>query len=256
VQVIWSITALILGLAVGSFLNVCIYRLPRSESIVYPGSRCPACGTPLKWYHNIPVASFVALRGRCAFCGSSISLAYPLVELCMGVLSLALFVRYGPTLTFVSFFLFVAALLAVAFIDLRTRIIPDVISLPGLVLGFLSSLVRDDITLWQSLIGLLAGGGCLFLVSWGYYLLTKREGMGMGDVKLMAMIGAFLGWQAIIFVILSSSFLGAVTGTFLMLKKREDSKLAIPFGPFLSLGALLYLFQGPALVDWYLNFFR
>jgi leader peptidase (prepilin peptidase)/N-methyltransferase len=202
------------------------------------------------------VLSFIALRGRCAFCGAPISLAYPLVELCMGVLSLALFVRYGPSLTFASFFLFVAALLVVAFIDLRTRIIPDVISLSGIVVGFLSSLVRDDITVGSSLIGLLVGGGSLLIVSWGYYALTKREGMGMGDVKLMAMIGAFLGSQAVIFVILSSSLIGAVTGTFLMFKKRADSKLAIPFGPFLSLGALLYLFQGPALVEWYLNFFR
>ena len=255
-QAIWSVTALVFGLVVGSFLNVCIYRLPRSESIVYPGSRCPTCETPLKWYHNIPVLSFIALRGRCAFCGAPISLAYPLVELCMGVLSLALFVKYGPSLTFAAFFLFVAALLAVAFIDLRTRIIPDVISLPGIAVGLLFSLIRDDITVWASIIGLLAGGGSLFLVSWGYYLLTKREGMGMGDVKLMAMIGAFLGWQAVIFVILSSSLIGAVTGTFLMFRKGEDSKFAIPFGPFLSLGALLYLFQGPALVDWYLNMFR
>ena len=255
-KVTWSTLALVLGLIVGSFLNVCIYRLPLSQSIVYPGSRCPSCDTSLKWYHNIPVVSFMLLRGRCAFCGASISPVYPLVELCMGLLSLSLFIYFGFTVRFVCYFLLAAALVVVAFIDLKTRIIPDAISLPGMVVGLLSSFVRSDISFWESLAGLLIGGGSLLLVSLGYYALTKREGMGMGDVKLMGMIGAFLGWRSILFVILSGSFLGAISGMFLMFKNREDSKLAIPFGPFLSLGALLYIFWGSSLMAWYFHLLR
>jgi leader peptidase (prepilin peptidase)/N-methyltransferase len=171
----------------------------------------------------------------------------------MGVLSLALFVHFAFTTKFAFFFLLAAALVVVAFIDLKTRIIPDVISLPGMAVGILSSFVRSDISFWESLAGLLIGSGSLLLVSLGYYVLTKREGMGMGDVKLVGMIGAFLGWRAILFVVLSASFLGAVSGMFLMFKKGEDSKLAIPFGPFLSLGALLYLFWGPTFIEWYVD---
>ena len=246
--------AFIFGLVIGSFLNVCISRLPKNESIVFPGSKCPVCQNALKWYHNIPVISFIYLKGRCSFCGTRISLTYPVVEMLMGIFSLLLFSKYGPSVIFLIFLAFVAALIVVSFIDLELRIIPDVISLPGIVIGVLAGFVRQDLTFIDSLIGAIAGGGVLLLVMLGYYLLTKREGMGMGDAKLLAMIGAFLGWRSLLFVILSSAFLGALVGVVVMFVQKKDSKLAVPFGPFLSLGAVMYIFVGPTLIDWYLGF--
>ena len=248
-----SIASFLLGLIVGSFLNVCIYRIPKGESIVFPSSKCTQCGNSLKWYHNIPVASYLALRGRCAFCGKPISFVYPLVELCMGLLSLALFAKFGWSWTFLFLFLFLAALVVVTFIDLQLQIIPDVISLPGIAVGFGSSFLRPELSVWDSLIGIVAGGGALLAVFLVYYALTKREGMGIGDVKLLAMIGAFLGWRSLLFVILSSSLLGAVSGLAVMLIKSRNIKLAIPFGPFLSLGAVMYLFFGKEIITWYLG---
>ncbi len=241
------------GLVIGSFLNVCIYRIPREESIVFPGSHCPQCAAPLKWYHNIPVVSYLSLRGKCGFCGHPISPVYPLVELITGAISLALFLKFGPSVTFIALFLFCAALVTISFVDLEHRIVPDVISLPGIAAGLLFSLLRPDITFLQSLLGAAIGGGSLLAVIYGYYLLTKREGMGMGDVKLLAMIGAFLGWKSILFVILCSSFAGALVGLAIMALKRKNLKFAIPFGPFLSFGAIFYLFFGEQLVRWYLG---
>jgi leader peptidase (prepilin peptidase) / N-methyltransferase len=246
-----SIASLILGLIVGSFLNVCIYRIPKGESIVFPSSKCTRCGNSLKWYHNIPVASYLVLKGRCAFCGEPISFVYPLVEICMGLLSLALFAKYGLSWNFLFLFVFLAALVVVTFIDLQLQIIPDVISLPGIAVGFASSFLRPGLSVWDSLIGIVAGGGVLLTVFLVYYALTKREGMGIGDVKLLAMIGAFLGWRSLLFVILSSSLLGAVAGVAVMMIKRQNIKLAIPFGPFLSVGAAMYLFFGKEIITWY-----
>lgn len=248
--------AFLLGAVIGSFLNVCIYRIPAGESIVRPRSRCGACGSPIRWYQNIPILSFLALRGRCAACGAKISWRYPLVEALTGGLFVLLLWRFGPQPFVLVLLLFAAALVTITFIDLDHQIIPDVISLPGIVVGILCSFLLPWVSWSDSLLGILLGGGSLYLVAAGYSLLSGKEGMGGGDIKLLAMIGAFLGWKAILPIVFFSSVLGTLVGVPLMLVKKADGKLAIPFGPFLSAGALIYLLWGPLIVRWYLNFFR
>ena len=237
---------------IGSFLNVCICRLPKEESIVFPGSHCPRCQKPIRFYDNIPLLSYLLLGGKCRHCGAPISFQYPLVEGITALSSLLLFIHFGPSWSYLIYFAFVAALIAITVIDLYHQIIPDVISLPGIGVGLLASLVLPQITFLNSLFGVLLGGGSLFLVATVYQWLFKREGMGGGDVKLLAMIGAFLGWKAVILTILLSSLIGSVTGVILILIKGKDFKYAIPFGPFLSLGAVISLFYGERLIRWYL----
>jgi leader peptidase (prepilin peptidase)/N-methyltransferase len=248
--------SIILGGMVGSFLNVCICRLPKGESIVLPGSHCPHCNRPIQFYDNIPLLSFLLLRGRCRYCKQSISVQYPLVEGVTGLSSLLLFLRYGPSLSYLIYFLFVAALIVITAIDLYHQIIPDVISLPGMGVGLLSSLILSDIDFLNSLLGILLGGGSLFLVGTLYQWIFKREGMGGGDVKLLAMIGAFLGWKAVILTILISSLVGSLVGVMIIVLKGKDFKYAIPFGPFLSLGAVISLFLGESIIRWYLYLHR
>ena len=250
-----SIVVFALALCIGSFLNVCIHRIPLRESIVSPPSHCPACGHQIPWYHNLPVVSYVLLKGRCGFCDTKISPVYPLVEFGTGLAAVLLFFVFGLSLLFPVYFVFVCALIVISFIDLEHRIIPDVISIPGILVGLGVSFFRPDLPPLNALIGALVGGGLLLAVVIGYYLLTKREGMGLGDVKLLAMIGAFLGWKGVLFTLFSSSVLGALSGMVVMVIKKGDMKLAIPFGPFLSLGAVLYLFLGERLIGWYLNMF-
>lgn len=246
----------LLGAVFGSFLNVCIYRIPAGESIIRPRSRCGSCGGAIKWFQNLPILSFLVLRGRCANCGESISWRYPLVEMLTGGLFALLVLRFGPQPFVVVLMLFVAILVAITFIDLDHQIIPDCISLPGILAGFFcSSLVLPWMTWLDSLLGIVVGGGSLYLVAAGYYLLTGKEGMGGGDIKLLAMIGAFLGWKAVLPVVFFASVLGTLVGVPVMLISRADGKLAIPFGPFLATGALLYLFWGPLIINWYLQRF-
>jgi len=249
-----NIFSIIFGAIIGSFLNVCIIRLPREESIITPGSHCPHCNNPIKFYDNIPLISYLLLRGRCRHCKKSISLQYPLIEGVTAISSLLLFLRYGPSLSYLFYFSFVAALTIMTVIDLYHQIIPDVISLPGIGVGLLGALVIPHITFFNSLMGILLGGGSLFVVATLYQWLFKREGMGGGDVKLLAMIGAFLGWDAVILTILFSSLIGSITGVFIMVLKGKDFKYAIPFGPFLSLGALIALFYKSEILSWYLQF--
>ncbi len=233
----------IFGALIGSFLNVVILRLPREgASIVFPASHCPACKEPIRWHDNIPLLSFLLLRGRCRFCRQAISWQYPAVELAMALLSLALFAHFGPTLLYPIYFLFAAALLVIICIDFRHQIIPDVISLPGIVLGFALSFVNPFLSWQDSALGILLGGGSFYLLAFLYYLCTRREGMGGGDIKLLAMLGAFLGWQAIPFVVFSSSLMGTVAGLWAMAKQRKGGQTVIPYGPFLAFGGLLYLF--------------
>ncbi len=235
--------AFIIGAAVGSFLNVVILRLPaEGESIVFPASRCPKCRHALQWYDNIPIVSFIVLKKRCRYCEAPISWQYPLIELVMALLSVALLFKFGLTIALPIYFLFSAALLAVIVIDFYHQIIPDVISLSGIVIGFVCSFFNPVVTWQQSGLGLLIGGGALYAVAAGYYLFTKREGMGGGDIKLIAMIGAFLGWQSLPFVIFGSSVLGAIVGLGAMVKQKKGGKTMIPYGPFLSAAALLYMF--------------
>jgi leader peptidase (prepilin peptidase)/N-methyltransferase len=240
----------VFGAVVGSFLNVCIYRLPLRESIVFPASHCRSCATPLAWYDNLPLVSYLLRRGRCRFCGAAFSSRYFVVEFITALLAVLLVNHFGLTLTAFGYFVFSAALVVITFIDLDHWIIPDVISLPGIIAGIVFSLV-SPITIWDSLTGAVAGAGILWAVFWGYYFWAHEEGMGGGDVKLLAMIGAFLGWRAILFTLFSASFTGAVVGLILMRIRHADGKMALPFGPFLSFGALCYLFFGERLIGWY-----
>jgi len=244
--------AFALGTIIGSFLNVCIHRLPKDESIIAPSSHCPHCGTSIHFYDNVPLLSFILLRGKCRECKASISIRYPLVEFLMGGFSLILLHQYGISLLYITYLAFFASLTVISFIDISHKIIPDVISLSGIVAGLAISWFHPQISFKDSLIGVFLGGGTLYLVASGYHLVTKREGMGGGDVKLLAMIGAFIGWKGVLFTILCSSFLGALVGVVLVLSSsKADGKYAVPFGPFLSLGAVIYIFWGKALIGWY-----
>ena len=238
--------AFIFGAAIGSFLNVCIFRLPAETSIVKPRSQCPYCQHPIRNVDNIPLISFIVLRGKCRDCGGKISWRYPLVELITAALALLLFLKFGLTLKFLTFFIFTAVLIVITFIDLEHQIIPDILTLPGIPIFFLAAIFLVKIPWMEALIGLLIGGGVLFAIAFVYELLTKREGMGGGDIKLLAMIGGFLGWKSLIFILLFSSFSGAIVGITAMIIKKQDMKYAIPFGPFLSAAAVAYPFWGEA----------
>ncbi|MEN8189762.1 MAG: A24 family peptidase [Thermodesulfobacteriota bacterium] len=242
----------VLGAVIGSFLNVVILRLPsEEESIVFPASHCPNCDHELAWYENIPFFSYLVLRGRCRNCQKKISLQYPLVELSMALCSLGLYLRFGFTLPTAIYFIFCAALLVIIWIDIYHQIIPDVISLPGIVLGFLFSLINPVVSWQDSLIGILVGGGILYLIATIYFLWRKHDGMGGGDIKLLAMIGAFLGWKSLPFVIFASSVSGSLIGILAMLKQGKGGQTRIPFGPFLSVAALVYLFYAEEIMRIY-----
>jgi leader peptidase (prepilin peptidase)/N-methyltransferase len=238
--------AFIFGAVVGSFLNVCIFRIPVKTSIIKPLSQCPHCHHPVYFYDNIPIISFIMLRGKCRDCGGKISWRYPLVELITAALALLLFLQFGLTLKFLTFFIFTAVLIVITFIDLDHQIIPDVLTLPGIPIFFLLAIFVVKVPWLEALIGLLIGGGMLFAIAFVYQLITKREGMGGGDIKLLAMIGGFLGWKSLIFILLVSSFSGAIVGIAAMVIQKQDMKYAIPFGPFLSAAAVAYLFWGDA----------
>ena len=236
--------AFIFGVVVGSFLNVCIFRMPAKTSIIKPLSQCPHCHHPIRLYDNIPLISYIVLRGKCRDCGGKISWQYPLVELITALLSLLLFLKFGLTLIFLTFFIFTAVLIVIAFIDLDHQIIPDVLTIPGIPVFFLLAVFVVKVPWLEALIGLLIGGGVLFAIAFVYELLTKREGMGGGDIKLLAMVGGFLGWKSLIFILLFSSFSGVIVGITAMIIKKQDTKYAVPFGPFLSAAAVAYLFWG------------
>jgi len=248
-----EVSIFIFGLCIGSFLNVCIYRLPASKSIVHPRSTCSNCGTLIAAYDNIPVLSYLWLKGRCRHCQIKISLRYPIVELLGGLFALGTFLKFGLTLEALIYYLFFAALLIVAFIDIDHRIIPNVITLPGIPICFAASFALPTITYREALLGILIGGGSLFLVAWIYSLITKKEGMGGGDIKLLAMMGAIVGWQGVLFTIFLASLVGTLAGLAAMLQSRKGMKLAVPFGPFLSIGSITYIFFGTPLIAWYFN---
>ncbi len=264
-----ALAAFAFGLVIGSFLNVCIYQIPAGRSIVRPRSSCPACGHLVRGWDNVPVLSWILLRGRCRDCGARISARYPLVELLSGGFAVLTAERFGVGWEGLLMFALVAAFLVITFIDIDPRIIPDVISLPGIAVGVAASVLPwliagmqpadTDLpvrTPLESLVGMLVGGGSLFLVAWGYERITGREGMGGGDIKLLAMIGAFMGWKGVFFTIFVASLTGTVAGLALMLRQRGGMKLAVPFGPFLAIGAIAYLFMGPETFTWYLQALR
>jgi len=243
-----------LGAAMGSFANVLIYRLPMGLSIVSPGSRCPSCSAQIRWFDNIPIVSYFILGGRCRVCKTTISPRYPLVEALSGLLFAAVVFRVGIQPATAALALFAWALVVITFIDLDHRIIPDVISLPGTMLGLAFSFVPGFPRPVDSAVGVAIGAGFLFLVLYAYEKIMGEEGMGLGDVKLLAMIGAFLGWQALPVTILVSSLTGSLVGVgYALIKGESVRKFPVPFGPFLALGAIVHLFFGVEIIQWYLG---
>ncbi len=234
------------GLVVGSFLNVCIYRIPRKKSVVSPPSACPSCGIKIKPWHNIPLVSYVMLRGRCAYCGAGISPRYPLIEFLNAIFYIAALNRFGPSPAGILAMVLISALIVVTFIDLEHQIIPDRITLPGIVLGLVLGPLVFKTGFINSLIGMALGGGTFYLIA-----VASRGGMGGGDIKLIAMIGAFLGWKAVLLTIFVGSFLGAIVGIWLMIFKGMKRKTPIPFGPFLVVGAMSAIFYGSVFFQWY-----
>jgi len=250
------ITVFLFGLIIGSFLNVCIYRLPREESLVFPGSHCPVCQAPIRPWENIPLLSFLLLRGRCRHCGSPISWRYPLVEGLTGLL-FALTVReFGVTLLSLSLLLFLSGLVVVSFTDLDHQIIPNAITLPGIPLGFLLGVLTGEPPVLDRIIGALTGAGFLYLVLFYGGVFYGQDAMGEGDLNLIALIGAFLGWRAILVTILVACLSGSAVGLGLIALRRLGRREHMPFGPFLCLGAVVALFWGEELIAWYLRLAR
>lgn len=273
-QSAWMTAALVFvfGLMVGSFLNVCIRRIPAGESVVLPASRCPACRAPIKLYDNIPVVSWLLLGGRCRNCTARISLLYPAVELLTGLLFVGCYVAFGPTVEGVKWAVFAALLVVLTITDLRERLLPDKVNLTGLGLGVAFSFFTrpvDGTAAWlakrlfafpppapvlsftDALLGAAAGSGLLWVVAEGYFRLRGREGMGLGDVKMMAMAGAFLGMKRTLLTILAGSLLGSVLGLLFMTLWSKGRDYELPFGTFLGAGALLVVFFGTPALAWY-----
>ncbi len=241
----------LLGALIGSFLNVCIYRLPRQESIVWPGSHCPRCAQPIAWYDNIPILSYLALAGRCRHCTAPISFRYPLVELLNAAGYVGVVWIFGLNGIAVTYGLLYSALLVAAGTDLSHKIIPNALTFPGIILGLVCATTILPLGFLGSVLGVFVGGGILWVLAWASPYLFGKEGMGGGDIKLMAMIGAFLGWKPALITIMIGSLLGSLVGVTLIavqLIKREEY---IPFGPFLVCGALVALFFGQPILDWY-----
>jgi leader peptidase (prepilin peptidase)/N-methyltransferase len=243
-----------LGMALGSFVNVLIYRLPLRRSVVFPRSRCPACGTAIKPYDNVPVLSYlVLLRGRCRSCRAGISFRYPAVELMVGFGSLVAYGRHGWNLEYLAEVVFLGSMLALVVIDYRQRVLPDAITLTGAVVGLAISGPRASLTFYDALAGAALGFGILYLVAEIYFRLRRVQGLGMGDVKMLMMVGAFLGWKGVLLTLLVGSMLGSVFGLGLVLLRGRTLRAALPFGTFLGPAAVVSLFAGRSLADWYIG---
>jgi leader peptidase (prepilin peptidase)/N-methyltransferase len=240
------------GAILGSFLNACAFRLPRGVSMIRPPSSCPRCGTPIRWYDNVPVAGWIALRGRCRSCRESISPRYPIVEALTALLFVILALRYGPTPALAPALLFGWLMILVTLVDFDARIIPDAVTLPGTVLGLLVAWF-GPLPFRDAVIG--AAGGFLLLwgVAWAYERITGIEGMGGGDIKFAALLGAFLGWQGFLLTLFLASLGGALAGGVLMLRGRGTGKTALPFGSFLAPAALVVYVFGNEILAWYVH---
>ncbi len=242
------------GASAGSFYNVCIYRIPKQISIVTPGSACPFCKKKIPFYFNIPVLSYFILNGRCHFCKHPFSPRYPLIEAFTGAILAALYIKFGYSVQTLFWFAFISVLIIISFIDIDYQIIPDIFSLPGIILFASAPLFVPDLHLMDSLLGILLGGGTLYLIAVIYYLIRKTEGMGGGDIKLLAMIGAAIGWKGVLFTIFMGSLTGTIAGIIIMISSKIiDIKLKIPFGPYLSAGAVIYIFFGHSMIKWYFS---
>jgi leader peptidase (prepilin peptidase)/N-methyltransferase len=247
-DILLPIFIFLFGAAIGSFSNVCIYRLPRKISIVTPSSQCPACGKSISPIDNIPIISFIMLGGKCRFCRASISWQYPIVEIITGLTYLLLYFKFHISFLFPVFAILCTSLIIIAFIDLEHKIIPDVITLPGILIGLTVSFTMPHITVMNSIKGLLIGGGLFYAAA-----VLSRGGMGGGDIKLIAMIGSFLGWKTTLLTIFLGSFIGSIVGIALIVIKRKGRKDMIPFGPFLSLGAIVSIFFGREIIHLWLT---
>ena len=242
----------VFGLLVGSFLNVCIYRLPLGASVVWPGSACARCRRPLAWFENLPVVSYLVLRGKCRSCGEEISIRYPIVELITAAMFAIGWWYYGPSVLLASRLVLGCGLIVLFEIDREHQILPHAVTLPGILVGFLFSLFTEPG--WQaSLLGIVLGGGILLAIGYGYYLVRHEEGLGMGDFKMLAMIGAFLGWRLTLVTLMMASLVGSLVGLILIVARRGDMKSALPFGTFLALGAAGAAMVGAGALDWYLS---
>jgi leader peptidase (prepilin peptidase) / N-methyltransferase len=250
--VIFAVAAL--GLIVGSFLNVCIYRLPKRVSVVWPASRCAECDRPLAWYENVPLVSYAVLRGRCRTCGARISLRYPLVEAITMCVFLLHWLIWGPQLILIPRLLFACALIVLFAIDLEHQILPNAITLPGIIVGLLCSLAWPP-GLLASLAGVAFGGGILWLIAEVWLRLRGVEAMGFGDVKMLAMVGAFLGIKLVALTFVLSSLIGGVIGIIVIASRRGSLATAVPFGTMLAAAALIASLQGDALIRWYLSLY-
>jgi leader peptidase (prepilin peptidase)/N-methyltransferase len=244
----------LLGLSVGSFLNVCIHRLPRGESLNVPPSRCPHCDYRLRWFDNIPLVSYALLGGRCRKCRAPISIRYPIVE----VITMALFVVHGAvfgwTPLLIPRLVFACAMVVLFAIDLEHHLLPNAITLPGIAVGLIASTVLPP-GIVDALIGVLIGGGVLWIIGEAYFRYSGHEGMGGGDVKMLAMIGAFVGWKLVLVTLVLSSVVGSVIGLIVIAARKGGMKYALPYGTFLALGALVASLAGDAIVNWYVGLY-
>jgi leader peptidase (prepilin peptidase)/N-methyltransferase len=244
--------AVLFGLCIGSFLNVCIHRLPRGESVVSPGSRCAQCGVAIRWFDNLPVVSYLLLGGKCRACGASYSARYLFVEVLTGALFGLTAAMIEPGVLLGIRLLFVAMLVALFFIDMEHQILPDVITLPGVVIGVAASVFAGP-GLLASAAGAALGAGILWAIRWAWKRATGVDGMGLGDVKMLAMIGAFLGWEQVWFVLFVASLTGAVVGVSMAAAGRGSMKTRLPFGTFLAVAAVLASLWGEPVVAWYVG---
>jgi leader peptidase (prepilin peptidase)/N-methyltransferase len=243
------------GLCIGSFLNVCAYRLPLGESVVHPRSRCTSCGRMLTWFDNLPVLSWLVLGGRCRTCKEPVSVMYPAVEVVTALIFVVTYLTYGLTLLSLVRVLFACALIVLFVTDLRHKILPHVITLPGIIVGFVSSFFLPPGWI-SSLIGLVVGGGFLLAIAEAYHRIRGQEGLGMGDVKLLAMIGAFLGWKLVLLTLVFASFTGSLAGGLMIATGRGTMKYELPFGTFLAVGAVLAATWGDPIAEWYFGFYQ
>ncbi|GMU92998.1 MAG: prepilin peptidase [Candidatus Hydrogenedentota bacterium] len=264
-----TVVSFLLGAIVGSFLNVCVYRLPKGESIVHPRSRCPQCQTAIAWHDNIPMVSWLLLGARCRHCKAPISWQYPLVEAITAVLFACVYIRFGMTIAWPVYMLLAAALVLVTFVDLTDWTIPNEVTFPGIPLGLVFAMVAmfypdsglivlgPGAPIFNALIGMAAGGGLLYLLDRGTVMVLGKRGMGFGDVKLLAMLGAFFGWPGVIMIIVAASFIGSAVGLSLIAYQRargaQESAHYLPFGPYLSVGGLVVMFFGQAIYTFYVE---
>ncbi|MCS6837294.1 MAG: prepilin peptidase, partial [Bdellovibrionaceae bacterium] len=239
-RAVFFVFVIFLGLIMGSFANVVIYRFLSNESVIDPlWSRCPGCQKIIKWYDNIPVLSWLLLRGKCRHCGTSVSIQYPLVELLVAILFVFNFQKFGINFSFWEYSLYAWILVVVSFIDIKSYLLPDIFTVFGILAGFMGSFINPQRDWLDSAIGIVLGGGLFWFLSFVYFYFKKQVGLGGGDIKLLAMIGAFLGWKALPLVILIASITGSVAGLLAMRKSTKGLKTMIPFGPFLAIGGLI-----------------